>query len=79
MTDARTMGCRSCETPLTTSFVNLGTSPLCQVHVAPDKQSEPESFFTLHAFVCRQCFLVQLGEFVAGLKILLADDGVVTM
>jgi len=37
MTDARTMGCRFCKTPLTTSFVNLGTSPLCQVHVAPDK------------------------------------------
>ncbi|WP_139558967.1 class I SAM-dependent methyltransferase [Methylotetracoccus oryzae] len=57
--------CRFCGAPLVHSFVDLGMSPLCQTHIAPHQLHEMEAFFPLHAYVCDQCFLVQLQEFVS--------------
>ena len=57
--------CRSCAAPLSTTFVDLGVTPLCQTHIAPDQLREMEPFYPLHAYVCDQCFLVQLQEFVS--------------
>jgi len=57
--------CRFCGAPLVHSFVDLGMSPLCQTHIAPHQLHEMEPFFPLHAYVCDQCFLVQLQEFVS--------------
>lgn len=57
--------CRFCSAPLRTSFVDLGMSPLCQTHVTADQLHEMEPFYPLHAYVCDQCFLVQLQEFVS--------------
>ncbi len=57
--------CRFCSAPLRTTFVDLGMSPLCQTHIAADRLHEVEPFYPLHAFICDQCFLVQLQEFVA--------------
>jgi Putative zinc binding domain/Methyltransferase domain len=56
--------CRFCGAPLQTTFVDLGMSPLCQTHVTPEKLHEMEPFYPLHAYVCDQCFLLQLQEFV---------------
>jgi len=61
--------CRFCSAPLTTTFVDLGMSPLCQTHIDPDQLHEMEPFYPLHAFVCDQCYLVQLQEFVTPDKI----------
>ncbi|MFO1204535.1 MAG: hypothetical protein U1E63_02145 [Burkholderiales bacterium] len=33
---AKRIPCRFCETPLLHTFVDLGTSPLCQKHVEPN-------------------------------------------
>ena len=57
--------CRFCHSPLTQSFVDLGMSPLCQDHVKPEELNRMEPFYPLHAYVCSNCFLVQLDEFVA--------------
>ncbi|MBC6988796.1 class I SAM-dependent methyltransferase [Hymenobacter sp. BT491] len=57
--------CRFCGSPLDVTLVNLGTSPLCQDHVRPHEFNRAESFYPLHARVCRNCFLVQLDEFVS--------------
>ena len=57
--------CRFCRSPLATSFVDLGMSPLCQTHITGEQLQEMERFYPLHAYVCDQCFLVQLQEFVA--------------
>ena len=57
--------CRFCATPLRHTFVDLGTSPLCQDHVRPKNFNHAEAFYPLHAYVCGQCYLVQVGEFVA--------------
>jgi hypothetical protein len=57
--------CRFCQTPLQHTFVDLGMSPLCQDHVKPEELNRMEAFYPLHAYVCENCFLVQLEEFVA--------------
>ena len=57
--------CRFCGAPLRVTFVDLGMSPLCQRHIHPNELNAMEPFFPLHAYVCEDCFLVQLGEYVA--------------
>lgn len=57
--------CRFCQTPLNHSLVDLGTSPLCQRHIKPEHANDMEPFYPLHAFVCGECFLVQLDEYVS--------------
>ena len=55
--------CRFCATPLEHEFVNLGLSPISNAFVKPDQADQEEAFYPLHAFVCSECFLVQLEEF----------------
>jgi SAM-dependent methyltransferase len=64
-TDSGFCDCRFCGTKLRHSFVDLGMSPLCQTHIAPEQLNHMEPFYPLHAYVCHQCFLVQLDEYVA--------------
>jgi hypothetical protein len=61
---AAASNCRFCKAALSLSFVDLGSSPLCQKHVPLHKAQEAEPFFPLHAYVCSECWLVQLDEFV---------------
>jgi hypothetical protein len=56
--------CRFCSAPLATTLVDLGLSPLCQTHIAPEQVHETEPFYPLRAYVCEQCWLVQLQAFV---------------
>jgi SAM-dependent methyltransferase len=39
-------------------------SPLCESFVPADAVNQMEPFFPLHTWVCRQCYLVQLEEYV---------------
>jgi len=57
--------CRFCGTQIEHSFVDLGMSPLCQTHILPSELNKYETFYPLHAFVCSECWLVQLDEFVS--------------
>lgn len=56
--------CRFCETPLKHTFVDLGMSPLCESYVSLDGLNQMEPFYPLHVYVCHNCFLVQLEEYV---------------
>src|SRR5271167_2016 len=56
--------CRFCGGSLA-EFVDLGMSPLCESYLAEDQLNTMESFYPLAAYVCRDCFLVQLQEYVA--------------
>jgi 2-polyprenyl-3-methyl-5-hydroxy-6-metoxy-1,4-benzoquinol methylase len=47
------------------TFVDLGMSPLCQTHIEPTELNQMERFYPLHAYVCSNCFLVQVEEFVS--------------
>jgi 2-polyprenyl-3-methyl-5-hydroxy-6-metoxy-1,4-benzoquinol methylase len=55
--------CRACGIPLSRSFIDLGMSPLSNSYVHVEDEGKAEKFYPLHAFICEQCFLVQLAEF----------------
>lgn len=55
--------CRFCHTPLRQTFVDLGMSPLSNAYLSRSQLNEAETFYPLHAYVCENCFLVQLEEF----------------
>ena len=59
------INCRFCDTPLHHTFVDLGMSPLCESYVPADRLNHGEAFYPLHVFVCEECFLVQLDEYVS--------------
>ncbi len=58
-------GCRFCGTMLRHTFVDLGMSPLCESYVTAEQLNHMEPFYPLHVYVCEQCFLVQLQEYVS--------------
>jgi SAM-dependent methyltransferase len=55
--------CRFCQTPLESVFADLGSSPLANSYVSPERLGAMEDFYPLRALVCGDCFLVQLEEF----------------
>ncbi len=60
MGDPKTACCRSCGARLRHTFVDLGMSPLANSYVKPSQLNTMEPFYPLHAFICHECFLVQL-------------------
>lgn len=60
-TDSR---CRFCGENLQYTFVDLGMSPLCESYVGAEQLNMVEPFYPLHVYVCDNCFLVQLEEYV---------------
>ena len=55
--------CRFCATLLEHGFVDLGMSPLSNAFLDADELNRMERFYPLRAYVCRECFLVQLEQF----------------
>ncbi len=55
--------CRFCASPLTTTFTDLGMSPLSNAYLKAEQLPKHENFYPLHAWVCESCLLVQLEEF----------------
>lgn len=63
-TNAALPHCRFCRAPLQYTFVDLGMQPLCESYLEPEKLNQMEPFYPLHTYVCSNCFLVQLEEYV---------------
>jgi hypothetical protein len=57
--------CRFCGITVRHTFVDLGMSPLCESYLRVQQLNEMEPFYPLHVFVCENCFLVQLQEYVS--------------
>ena len=55
--------CRLCENPLQHIFVDLGASPLANSYLKADQINQMEPFYPLLAYVCTQCYLVQVPVF----------------
>jgi len=72
---ARRYQCRFCGETLRNTFADLGTSPLCQRHVTPDRFDHAEPVYPLHVYVCHACFLVQLPAYVAREEIFDSEYG----
>jgi SAM-dependent methyltransferase len=56
--------CRFCQAGLQRTFVDLGMSPLCESFLTQEQLNQTEPFYPLHAYVCEECFLVQVEEYV---------------
>lgn len=63
--DKRVKKCRFCGEPLTKTFIDLGLSPLSNSYVDSKDLQKGQMMYPLHAYVCAQCFLVQLEEFAS--------------
>lgn len=61
--------CRFCAAPLEHTFVDLGMSPLSNAYLDARQLNRMEPFYPLRAFVCSECFLVQLEEYETPEKI----------
>lgn len=59
-----TGNCRFCGGSLA-EFVDLGMSPLCESYLTRNQLNTMEPFYPLAAYVCRDCLLVQLQDYVA--------------
>lgn len=57
--------CRFCAAPLHATVVDLGMSPLCESYLRSDQLNQMEPFYPLHVYVCEECFLVQLEQYVS--------------
>jgi SAM-dependent methyltransferase len=57
--------CRFCGSAVRDTFVDLGMSPLCESFLTREQTDQAEAFYPLHAYVCAECFLVQVKEYVA--------------
>lgn len=56
------IACRFCNTSLKHIFADLGTSPISNEYISQDDLLKMEPFYSLCAYVCEECFLVQLPE-----------------
>lgn len=56
-------GCRFCGAHLDQLFADLGMSPLANAYLHPTQLNSMEPFYPLRAYVCADCFLVQLEAF----------------
>ena len=55
--------CRHCNASLRLTFADLGIMPFANSYVQKDRRDQAELAFPLHAWICEDCKLVQLGEF----------------
>jgi len=55
--------CRFCQSPLDVTFADLGMSPFSNSYITRERLMTMEPFYPLHAYVCQECWLVQLEEF----------------
>jgi len=55
--------CRSCGAELVHTFADLGMTPLSNAFLRADELGRKEPVYPLHAYVCGNCFLVQLEQF----------------
>lgn len=52
--------CRNCQTNLNITFCDLGMSPVSNNFLNIESLARMEPYYPLHAYVCEECFLVQL-------------------
>jgi len=58
------MKCRHCDTELTNTFIDLGSSPPSNSYLTEQTMNEPEKWYPLKVLICDHCWLVQTEDFV---------------
>jgi hypothetical protein len=46
-------------------MADLGTSPLCESFIKAEDYSKGEPWYPLHVYICSQCYLAQIDQFVS--------------
>ena len=59
------MKCRFCNSVLTHTLIDLGTSPPSNSYISEDALLQPETWYPLVVMVCDNCWLVQTKDFVS--------------
>src|ERR1051325_11994912 len=57
------MNCRFCKAHLEHVFIDLNNSPASNSFLTKEQLNEPEIFYPLKAYLCTNCFLVQVDEY----------------
>ncbi|WP_170516150.1 class I SAM-dependent methyltransferase [Ruegeria atlantica] len=65
--------CRHCGAPLSQTLVDLGLSPLANSYVPPERANTACPRYPLHAWVCNDCYLVQVEDAVPADEIFNGD------
>jgi SAM-dependent methyltransferase len=58
--------CRLCGAELKQLVTDLGMQPLCESYISSESLDAMEPFYPLKAYVCGNCYLVQVLDFVSG-------------
>jgi hypothetical protein len=61
--------CRGCGARLEQQLIDLGMSPLCESFLAADQVNAMEPFYPLNVYVCGECKLAQLQQYVSAADI----------
>ena len=67
------MKCRSCDSILEHTFLDLGFAPPSNSYLSIDDLNKPETYYPLKVKVCHYCWLVQTEDY-AGVDELFSDD-----
>ena len=67
------MKCRHCQTELTSTLIDLGTSPPSNSYVTNKTIYGPEKYFPLRVLVCEKCWLVQTEDYAGAEELFDAD------
>ena len=67
------MDCRHCGTPLSLTFIDLGSAPPSNAYLTERNLKRPERWFPLRILVCSECWLVQTEDY-AGAEEIFTDD-----
>lgn len=57
------MKCRFCQHELTHEFIDLNNAPPSNSFLTKEQLAQPEVFYPLKLFVCKNCWLVQIDEY----------------
>ena len=55
--------CRFCASPLRSTLIDLGVSPLANSYLKAEQLNQMEPFYPLRLYLCEECFLFQLQEY----------------
>ena len=67
------MKCRHCQTGLSLSLVDLGSSPPSNAYLTEKTLLAPEKYFPLRVLVCTECWLVQTEDYAGADELFSAD------
>lgn len=67
------MKCRHCDTELTLTLIDLGSSPPSNAYLTTKTLKAPEKWFPLKVLVCNHCWLVQTEDYAGASELFDAD------